>query len=318
MEKEPTSPLTGTPYVRLVKKTPTDQVVRNWREQLGIAVDEELRGTTSIALFECLRSGLRFFVPNDVAGSTRLYQQLQKLEWYYMADKWEHTIALEDLRGCHRVLEIGCGPGAFVRRLQRLGFTVEGVELNEDALVSARHAGLPVHRMTLDDLSRADRRYDAICAFQVLEHVPDPRTFLADMVQLLSDGGRLLLSVPDSDGFIKYARLDLLNEPPHHMTQWNERAFGFLAKMFPLELEKIWHEPLAPYHIDWYVSIQADRFLPGMRIAHRFMHALIGRLLRVERVRRRIRGHTLYVCLRKHESNEPQRSTKPLSGSGSV
>jgi SAM-dependent methyltransferase len=305
MDNEPTSPLTGTPHVRLIKRTPTDQVIRNWREHLGIDVEQDLRGTTSIALFECLRSGLRFFLPNHTAGSSRLYEALQKFDWYYMEDKWEHTAALGDLRGCRRVLEIGCGAGAFIRRLQGLGVTAEGVELNDDALLVAQAAGLPVRRMTLDELVRAGLRYDAICAFQVLEHIPDPKPFLADIMTLLSDGGRLVLSVPDSDGFIKYARLDLLNEPPHHMTQWNERAFGFLTTMFPLTLTNIRHEPLAPYHVGWYISVHADRLLPGWRFAHRLIHAVVGRLLRLERLRRTIRGHTLYVCLRKHSLSTP-------------
>jgi SAM-dependent methyltransferase len=301
MEREPTSPLTGTPYVRLVKTTPSAQVVRNWREQLGIDVEEELRGATSIALFECVGSGLRFFVPNHIAGSTRLYQRLQKFDWYYMSDKWEHTVALEDLRGSQRVLEIGCGAGAFIRRLQRLGCTVEGVELNEDALATARDAGLPVRRLTLDELFQAGCRYDAICAFQVLEHVPDPKTFLEDMIQLLNDGGRLILSVPDNDSFLKHASLHLLDEPPHHMTQWTEKVFAFLTGIFPLDIDTVRHEPLAPYHVGWYASIQAGRWIVGGPFVRRVVQTTVERLLRVDRVRRMIRGHTLYVCFRIRE-----------------
>src|SRR5215475_1878766 len=100
LENEPTSPLTGSPHVRLVNQKRVDQIVRDWRQHLGIEVEDELRGTTSIALFECLESGLRFFLPADVVGSAKLYSQLQKFDWYYMADKWEHSIALQDLRGC--------------------------------------------------------------------------------------------------------------------------------------------------------------------------------------------------------------------------
>jgi SAM-dependent methyltransferase len=301
MEREPTSPLTGTPYVRFVKTTPSAQVVRNWREHFGIDVEEELRGTASIALFECLGSGLRFFVPNDIAGSTRLYQQLQKFDWYYMSDKWEHTVALKDLRGCHRVLEIGSGAGAFIQRLQHLGFSVEGIELNEDALVTARDAGLPVRQMTLDELFHAGRRYDAICAFQVLEHVPDPKAFVADIIQLLNDGGRLILSVPDHDSFIKHASLHLLDEPPHHMTQWTEKVLAFLTGIFPLDIDTVRHEPLAPYHVTWYSSIQAGRWIVGGPFVRRVVQAIVERLLRVDRVRRTIRGHTIYVCFRMRE-----------------
>jgi SAM-dependent methyltransferase len=296
---ELTSPLTGTPDVRLVKQTPTTEVIRNWREHLGIDVQEELRGVTSISLFECLRSHLRFFVPRDAAGSTQLYQQLQRLPWYYMPEKWEHRIAIEDLRPCRRVLEIGCGTGEFIQRLRHLGLNVEGIELNEDAVAAARRSGLPVHRVTLSELARIGRQFDAICAFQVLEHVPNPKTFLADALGLLSDGGRLILSVPNSDAFIRHARLDLLNEPPHHMTQWNERALRFLTQILPIELDHVNYEPLAAYHIDWYVSVQLDRFLSRIRVAHRLLRPAFHQLLRSERVRRTIRGHTVYARFHK-------------------
>jgi SAM-dependent methyltransferase len=235
-----------------------------------------------------------------VAGSSRLYEQLQQYDWYYMNDKWEYRRAMQDLKGCGSVLEVGCGMGAFIKRVKdECGGVSEGVELNEKARTAARELGLTVHGTTLEGLISQGRRYDAVCAFQVLEHLPDPRSFLGDVVNLLKDNGRLILSVPANDAFIRHARLDVLNEPPHHMTQWHERGFRFLTKIFPLQITRILHEPLARYHVEWYLSVQNERLFGGNSTTNRVLQKILEPVLRIGSVRRFIKGHTLYACLQK-------------------
>jgi len=299
VERKPRSPLSDTAQVRLLKQTAAAEIVRNWHKLLGVDVAEELAPVDRIALYECLESGLRFFTPPEAAGSARMYEQLEQFEWYYRDDKWEHRAALHDLRRCRRVLEVGCGRGAFVRRLSGLGIGAEGLELNRKSALAAQAAGLSVRCADLAEVLREGRRYDAVCSFQVLEHVADPRGFLAAMSGLLEAGGRLILSVPNSETFTRHAKLDLLNEPPHHMTQWSERSFAFLTRILPLELLHFRREPLAPYHVDWYLSVQAQRLALAEECADRLLRNLLGRLLRIDALRRLIRGHTLYVCFQK-------------------
>jgi SAM-dependent methyltransferase len=89
-----------------------------------------------------------------------------------------------------------------------------------------------------------------VCAFQVLEHVPDPRAFLASCVYCLKPGGRLILSVPAEDSFTGLVPNNCLNLPPHHLTRWSDKALLALREEFnlhdlqliPLPLEDIHHE----------------------------------------------------------------------------
>jgi SAM-dependent methyltransferase len=47
-----------------------------------------------------------------------------------------------------------------------------------------------------NDLAFADAAFDLVCAFDVIEHVPDDRRVFAEMSRVLKDGGVLICSMP--------------------------------------------------------------------------------------------------------------------------
>jgi SAM-dependent methyltransferase len=99
------------------------------------------------------------------------------------------------------VLEIGCGGGGFGARLS-VGRDYLGVEPDEQssatarARVAAAGAGGEVRTGTVEDVVDPDRRFDLVCAFEVLEHLEDDGAALADWVQRVRPGGSLLVSTP--------------------------------------------------------------------------------------------------------------------------
>jgi SAM-dependent methyltransferase len=98
-----------------------------------------------------------------------------------------------------RVLEIGAGTGAAQRELARRfpAATFEGQETRRAAAAAARAAGLDVRDGPLDALPAAS--YDVAYAIAVLEHVPSPAAFLAQVRARLRPGARLVLSQPTQD-----------------------------------------------------------------------------------------------------------------------
>lgn len=299
-----TSPLTGTSEVALLRRLDCRDLVARWREAFNIDIDPELRGHAELHLYRCTRTGLEFFEPADVAGGSEFYARLQRFNWYYLPRKWEHDRALTDLARCRRVIEIGCGSGAFLARLHAAhGADVTGIELNAAAATAARASGLTVETVDLYDFApRHLGEFDAVCAFQVLEHVPDSARFLAALVSLLRPGGRLVLAVPNQDSFLRHVRYPLLDQPPHHMTHWTPHTLRALTQLWPLRLHGMLCEPLAPYHVDWFLHVQVARLRRPLvhRVAGRLASALLRPLLqRVGPARRCIRGHTVYACFEK-------------------
>lgn len=95
-------------------------------------------------------------------------------------------------------LDVGCATGTFLLRLRELGWNVTGVEPSSTAVLAARSAGLPVHEGTLESAAFPDTRFDAVFAWMVLEHVPDPRATLAELRRIVRTDGWLIFSVPNA------------------------------------------------------------------------------------------------------------------------
>jgi SAM-dependent methyltransferase len=106
---------------------------------------------------------------------------------------------LDELAEIETVLEIGAGLGAVAFRLAER-YEYVGVERDPTSFTVARDrlARLGRGTMVLGDPSAidAERRFDLVGAFEVLEHVEDDAGAVRDWASRLRPGGRLLLSVP--------------------------------------------------------------------------------------------------------------------------
>jgi 2-polyprenyl-3-methyl-5-hydroxy-6-metoxy-1,4-benzoquinol methylase len=96
-----------------------------------------------------------------------------------------------------RLLDVGCGDGAFLREAAGYGWTVSGTEFSPAGARLARAAGVPVFAGELREARFPDAGFDVITCWHVIEHVADPRRLLAEMHRLLTPGGALLLATPN-------------------------------------------------------------------------------------------------------------------------
>ncbi len=102
-----------------------------------------------------------------------------------------------------RVLEAGCGLGAYVILMRDRGRAALGADWSLDALRRCRAAapGTPVAVMDLGRLAVRAGGVDAYVSLGVVEHDPaGPAAIVAEAARALSPGGRLLLSVPYWNG----------------------------------------------------------------------------------------------------------------------
>lgn len=107
------------------------------------------------------------------------------------------------------VLDVGCGIGNFVDYAQRSGLRAVGTDVALPAVAAARERGLTV--WSADELAEhvPDGSVDALTMWDVVEHLVDPRSVLADLVPKVRSGGVLLFETPDAAFPVRDALLAL-------------------------------------------------------------------------------------------------------------
>jgi 2-polyprenyl-3-methyl-5-hydroxy-6-metoxy-1,4-benzoquinol methylase len=106
---------------------------------------------------------------------------------------------LEHVRAGERVLDLGCGEGAFTAELARAGVHALGVDVAQEPLRRARTRHPELELALVDGegpWELADASFDAVWAGEVIEHVRDTGAWLSELRRVLRSGGRLLLSTP--------------------------------------------------------------------------------------------------------------------------
>jgi len=242
------SPITGGQAIALERRIPSRYIIESYLESYGIDVTALFRKKEEVEVYRCEESGFRFFGPDHLAGDSDFYARLQEFPWYYMDWKWEHEVTEKSLPKECKLLEIGCAEGAFLQRLGE-GVSTVGLELNTKAAKGGQAKGLDIRTETIQDHADANEgMYDVVCSFQVMEHVTDVRGIVSASIKALKTGGRLLISVPNNDSFIKHSPNSILNMPPHHMCLWDESSLRGLENYFDMKFSHFEREPLQAYH----------------------------------------------------------------------
>jgi SAM-dependent methyltransferase len=133
------------------------------------------------------------------------------------------------------ILEVGCGSGHNLAMLAQFG-TVDGLELDDEARALAeKRLGRPVMSAPLPELDGvADRHYDLIGAFDVIEHIKDDDAALAAIASKLKPGGVFVMTVPAHPWM--WSAHDVLN---HHHRRYSKRQLRGLIERSPLRLRKL-------------------------------------------------------------------------------
>jgi SAM-dependent methyltransferase len=128
------------------------------------------------------------------------------------------------------VLEVGCGEGEISERLHGRWAEVTGLDLPDAGLRTqwASRAGPRFVHGDAHALPFADRTFDLVVAVEVLEHLPDPASGLAELARVSRE--HLLLSVPREPlfrlGNLAAARhVRALGNTPGHLNHWSKPGF---------------------------------------------------------------------------------------------
>lgn len=136
---------------------------------------------TADLLDELYRNGTEEAWNNDYA---------QRGDWNIAKGFMQKTLSLND-----KVLDIGCFDGKFLSSIND-SFVCAGIEINEIAVQSAIKKGIYIVGENISDL---DGRYDCITAFDIIEHLHEPKKFISKCFEHINPGGYLIISTGNSE-----------------------------------------------------------------------------------------------------------------------
>lgn len=119
-----------------------------------------------------------------------------------------------------KVLDIGCGIGAYGEPLIRDGYDWLGVEIKDTDCVALQEKKLPHLRVDGKRLALEDKSHDMAISIEVLEHIAEPLPFLAEIVRVTKS--RIIISVPNIE-ILPYMRPILA--APWHILEGDHKNF---------------------------------------------------------------------------------------------
>lgn len=155
-----------------------------------------------------MTSGVVQFAPHIYGASESYdpawYEELAGLEagnfWFGARNRLIRWLAKRYLPTNGNYLEVGCGTGFVLQMLQKAfsGWRINATEAQSKGIEFARErvpADVTFFQMDACHIPFRDE-FDAVGAFDVIEHIPDDVAAIAQVHSALKPGGHFILSVP--------------------------------------------------------------------------------------------------------------------------
>jgi len=156
------------------------------------------------------------------------------------------------------LLDIGSGTGHFAGTMQKAGWLVKGIEINEHARErSISHFGLEI--IPPDEISLLEpESFDCITLWHVLEHFHDPYKYASDIIRLLKPGGTCLVALPNCKSYDAryYGKFWAAYDVPRHLWHFNPDTFRLFAEKTGFIVEKIISLPFDVF----YISLLSEKY----------------------------------------------------------
>ena len=231
------SPIADSFKSQFIESISADFIIKKYKRELDLDTERFFEGISKVEVRKCVETGYRFYYPPNILADGAFYQELNEGRSYYHSWNWEQKLAAKYIKDGDKVLDLGCGEGAFLAHLKKIREVEElGLDISESAVKAAQDQKLHAVCKRPEELTESHhQQFDVITAFQVLEHIYDIKSFIETCNALLKPGGILIISVPNNapyyDTFDQYHTLNL---PPHHMGLWDSRSLKAIASVYEM------------------------------------------------------------------------------------
>jgi len=157
----------------------------------------------------------------------------------------EHWEFVKSLMPRGALLDVGCASGLFLERACHAGWKATGIEPSPLLCEYARERmgdAAEIVCGTLESVALAPAQFDIVTLWDVLEHAPDPKSFLRGCTASLKPGGFVLLNVPHIES--RVARLMGRHWPlllPEHLHYFSRTSLLHCGRDAGLALERFDH-----------------------------------------------------------------------------
>ncbi len=131
------------------------------------------------------------------------------------------------------VWDAGCSTGDFIR-IGKDHFRMYGTDLSDYAIELAKQKNPELADQLrsgrLEEARFSDLKFDAICLWDVIEHIWDPAEVIETLLSRLKPGGFLFLSTPAIDAITArvLGRYWAFMTPPEHLGFFTDKTFRWL------------------------------------------------------------------------------------------
>lgn len=224
--------------------------------------------------------------------------QIYHLARTYMLGKKQRLVSRMTGKKSGMIIDIGSGTGYFASFMQKKGWNVTGVELNDRAREFAM-ARFGIRTLPPSGINELDDAYaDCITLWHVMEHLYDPGRWMAQIHRILTGEGLCIIAMPniessDAQWFGEHwAALDV----PRHLWHFSPVTFQRFAEKHGFECVAIRPLPLDLFYISALSYRNRWRRLPLLR------GVATGLFLAVVNLFRRNKASSLVYVLSKRKS----------------
>lgn len=154
-------------------------------------------------------------------------------------------------RQTNRFLDVGCGAGALLQAATRAGWNAQGQEISRTGCEQLRRLGITAYHGDLIAAAFPADHFDVVTAVEVVEHLPDPQTYVREVARILRPGGLFWGTTPHGGG----ASARVLGThwsmvgPPDHLQLFSIKGIRTMFQNASFRRVRVFTEGINPYEL---------------------------------------------------------------------